>query len=338
MKTKKKKDPKPKGRKPGRPAAKAVPLDRADKAEMRKRVMAEIRDKHPGTESRLTAQQRFHLETNELWQIDKVRIAQWNMTRGSIENSLLAGSPRWPEVVEMRRQENVEDKEEMGRRKRRTAKLVKEVLAELLGMTEEEAVAFVYDLTVVETEKDPGYLALELATKRLLQRCDDHMSTLGIYGTKADPGWLRSQRGIGVKLAAKLLYVVKDHQRFRRPSSLWSYMGVGDASRENRQKGVQLKHNPKGRSLSFVIADSLLKQNSEPWRRIYDERYAHTLITHPEWHGVREEGSKNMHPGHANKDARRVMVKAFYREFWLQCWLADGKMAPSKPYEKAEAA
>jgi hypothetical protein len=86
-----------------------------------------------------------------------------------------------------------------------------------------------------------------------------------------------------------------------------------------------------------VIAESFIKQNSEPWRSIYNARKAHTLITHPEWHGIRAEGEKNMNPGHADKDARRIMMKAFLLQFLVEYWRSYGKELPSKKFQKAAA-
>lgn len=317
----------------GRPPKNEKPVD---KAAQKKLIRKEISDKHPETGVEMTPKALFYMNIGQLWPLDKTRIFLFNQTRSHVENNILVQSPRYPEVLEMRRRENVpEDKEEMGRRKKETAKLVKEVLAEQLGMTQEEAQAFVYNIAVFEAEHRVPYNAMVLATEDLLRECEAYMEeNLLIWGTKDNPGWLRSVRGIGVKLGAKLISIVKDYERFKGPSSLWAYCGVGDASNEKRKEGVQLHHNPKARSLMFVIADCLVKLNPD-YKKVYNGRKARTLITHPEWHGIREEGAKNMNPGHADKDARRVMIKHFLLDFWLECHKADGKMAPSKPFEKA---
>jgi hypothetical protein len=311
-----------------------------EKAELRKRLKEEFANKHPGVKSGMTSDEVFRMDTGQLWYVDKTKTFMFNQTRSHVENSFLVRSPRYPEVLESRRKENCDDKAEMERAKKESAKLVKEVLAEVLGMTEEEAQAHVYNMAKeeVESTRHPAYNAMVWVMGDLLKQCDAYMETLPIWGTKTNPGWLRDVKGIGTKLGAKLLCIVKDYQRFKRPSSLWAYFGVGDASKEKRVHGTQLHHSPKGRSLMYIMAESFIKQGTEPYRTIYDQRKEHTRVTHPEWHGIREEGEKNMHPKHADRDARRVMMKEFLKDFWLESWKADGKVAPSKPFEKAEAA
>ena len=330
-------------------------LSRKDKLDLRKKMKAEMADKHPNKATQLTDWVLFKLDTGMLWLLDKMLTILFNQTRSHIENNILIQSPDYPKVVEMRREENVEErhmetaaeqekekkraKDEMKRRKTKTANFVKKIIAKLLKMKEDEALAYIHNLATEECERHVAYNALKMAEQAQIKRCEMYMEAhLPIWGTKDNPGWLQSQKGIGVKLGAKLICIVKEYDRFVRPSSLWAYMGVGDASKEKRVHSKQLHHNPKGRSLLYVIAESFIKQNSEPWRSIYDARYAYTVITHPEWHNIRAEGEKNMNPGHADKDARRIMMKAFLLQFLVEYWRSYGKELPSKKFQKTAAA
>lgn len=344
-------------KKPGRPKKEEAKrkLSQKDKLALRKKLKAEMADKHPNKATQLTDWVLFKLDTGMLWFLDKIKTIMFNQTRSHIENNILIQCPEYPQVVEMRRLENVEPKrmektteqekenkrakDEMRKRKTETANFIKKVIAKLLKMKEDEALAHIHNLAEEEAQRHVAYRAMDLATQAQIKRCEEYMEAhLPIWGTKDNPGWLQSQKGIGVKLGAKLICIVKEYDRFVRPSSLWAYMGVGDASAEKREHGRQLHHNPKGRSLLFVIAGSFMRQHSEPWESIYHARYAHTLITHPEWHGIRAEGEKNMNPGHADKDARRIMMKAFLLEFLVEYWRSYGKELPSKKFQKTAAA
>ena len=69
---------------------------------------------------------------------------------------------------------------------------------------------------------------------------------------------------------------------------------------------------------------------------IFESRKRKTLSTHPEWHNMLPDGSKNtgknMHPKHAYIDARRVMVKRFMCELYDSWYRAEGIEPPALPY------
>ena len=184
---------------------------------------------------------------------------------------------------------------------------------------------------------DPATMAFEILEQERLKDLQKYMQTMPVYP------WLLSVKGLGTKGMAKLIAIIDDIKRFPNPSSLWSYAGVGDSSKEKKQKGVQLKHNPKLRSVLYIISEAMIKSNSQ-YKVIYDKRKEYTKTTHPEWHNlvpcpinnvknhivmgkkvddspkIDKDGNlvwKNLHPKHAHIDAMRAMIKRFLCELYV---------------------
>jgi hypothetical protein len=97
---------------------------------------------------------------------------------------------------------------------------------------------------------------------------------------------------------------------FPNPAKLWAYGGLcpgrGPKKGENHKYSRELK--------SFAIkrlAEPCMKSRESPYRRVYDERRAHTLTTHPDWSD-----------GHSHNDALRITAKAILLDIWL---VANGR-------------
>lgn len=158
--------------------------------------------------------------------------------------------------------------------------------------------------------------------------------------------WVKAQRGIGEKQAARLLAAVGDpywnslHNRPRTVSQLWAYCGLhtlpasGDLhSRETlnrsvaarRVKGQKANWSTVAKTRAWLCIESCMKQidatckgdngigshadecRCSPYRVVVDKRRAHTALTHPEWSA-----------GHSLNDAMRVASKALLRDLWIE--------------------
>lgn len=127
--------------------------------------------------------------------------------------------------------------------------------------------------------------------------------------------WIKSQIGLGDKQMARLLGVIRDpywnelHQRPRTVSELWAYSGlhVINGQGAKRRKGQQSNWSAEAKSRIYLIAVSCIKQSKSPYRAVYDDRRAHTAITHPDWTD-----------GHSHNDALRIMGKEILKQLWIQ--------------------
>jgi len=76
--------------------------------------------------------------------------------------------------------------------------------------------------------------------------------------------WVKEQRGVGEKQAARLLATIGDpgwntlHDRPRTVSELWAYCGLRPGQR--RQKGVKSNWSAKAKSCSWLVVESCMKQ------------------------------------------------------------------------------
>lgn len=145
--------------------------------------------------------------------------------------------------------------------------------------------------------------------------------------------WVKAQRGVGEKQAARLLATIGDPfingatGEPRTVSALWAYCGLhvkdGDAAR--RQKGVRSNWSTLAKTRAWLIVEASMKQldpdcktetgiadhwedcKCSPYRIIVDERRQHTAVTHPDWTA-----------GHSLNDGMRVASKALLRDLWRQ--------------------
>ena len=91
---------------------------------------------------------------------------------------------------------------------------------------------------------------------------------------------------------------------FANPAKVWAYCGL--APGKGKKKGEDPKYNHTLKAFAIMrLAEPCIKHRESPYRRIYDERRAHTVLTHTDWSD-----------GHAHNDARRCVAKAILRDLW----------------------
>lgn len=281
----------------------------------------------------------FKMYTNQLFYIDDVQTLFRNQRRASTVNNIIKNDPLFAEISRLRRIENLEYRENENEEgvesntKKEVAKLIKQALFNQINkiepIEEKDIEEYVSKLANEKYNQDASAQVFELFETDRLKDIEKYLETMPIYN------WCKRVRGLGTKLSAKLIAGIGDIQRFKNPGKLLAYCGVGDAEREKRKKGQMLTHNPKMRSILYNVSESFIKSNSQ-YRRIYDERKAKTRFTHPEWHNLNVDGTpnegKNMHPKHADKDAKRVMIKRFLCELFDAWYRSIGVEVPTKPF------
>lgn len=121
--------------------------------------------------------------------------------------------------------------------------------------------------------------------------------------------WASEVHGLGDAVVLTL-GVIPPLTDFPNPAKVWAYGGLapgyGPKNGQNHKYSRELK--------AFAIkrmADPCMKQRESPYRAVYDDRRAHTELTHPEWSD-----------GHHHNDALRITAKAILLDMWL---VAHGK-------------
>jgi hypothetical protein len=261
----------------------------------------------------------FKQNVRNLKAVQQTRIKIGNGIYGSTIERLLANSPALQTIIAMRRDRTAD--------KKKTARLIKKALNDMNFTDDQITVEFKN-----AKKADPFFGDLmkmeRRAEKDILQ---PDLDKLAIYN-----GYLKNVKGLGALTSAQLIAIVGDITRFKNPSSLCHYCGVGDPNDSKLQHGKQATWNPKAKSLLLgTIGDNFLKQNSQ-YRVIYDQRTAQTKQTHPEWWHLNPDGTKatgkNMHPKHGYRDGIRVMVKRFLKEFFVASYQAQGLEPPADPW------
>ena len=146
--------------------------------------------------------------------------------------------------------------------------------------------------------------------------------------------WIKAQKGIGEKQAARLLAVVGDpywHDAQDRPrlvSELWSYCGHGDAKRRIRKGMTQgdllACGSPVAKMRIHLIAEACLKAQG-PYADVY---YGRKEATKGRLHAVecRRCGPAGhpalpgspWPPAHRHADALRITAKEILRDLWTE--------------------
>lgn len=164
--------------------------------------------------------------------------------------------------------------------------------------------------------------------------------------------WIRNTPGVGEKQGGRLLAAIGDpywnslHNRPRTVSELWAYCGLhvvpattgrdsdaggdpghcirdaqvsiaGVAARRRRGQPANWSHDGKVRA--YLIAVSCVRWRDSPYRGLYDQRRAHTIITHSDWT-----------PGHSHNDALRIVAKAVLRDLWREAKRLHGSSTASE--------
>jgi hypothetical protein len=148
----------------------------------------------------------------------------------------------------------------------------------------------------------------EMAYKPLMQ---EYVQSEPLY-----TGWLSKIRGLGPVLSSNLIHMLgycdgkypDGRERVPHVSSLWHYCGmhVVNGKAPKRQKGQKLDYNNRARVLVWKVVDSFLKQNTRPYRDIYDSEKQRQLE-------LMKNGAPNAPVSlkHAELRARRKVAKIF---------------------------
>jgi hypothetical protein len=340
-------------------------LSEMSRTEIRKTLKNEL---FKGVSKAPLTPEKFKRYVSQLFYIDDIQTTFQNQNRSEIVNQLIKYDATYPEICRLRRIENDDngDKDKKDSTKAKVALLIKEALvreinlkfekngdntrvkinatkAEILTGKIKDVEDYINDLSTREYNEDVCAQIFELFETDRLKDVETYLKTIPVYA------WCKEVRGLGTKLSAKLIAGIGDIQRFPNPASLWSYCGVGDATKEKRVTGQQLKHSPKMRATLFNVGECFIKAGSQ-YRIVYDKRKEKTLITHPEWHNlvpcpiknvnskapkIDEKGKMvwaNQHPKHAHIDATRVMIKRFLAELFVAWYQSLGIEPPAKPY------
>jgi hypothetical protein len=152
-------------------------------------------------------------------------------------------------------------------------------------------------------------------------------------------GWVKRNKGIGEKQAARLLAVVGDpywndlHERPRTVSELWAYAGysVVGGSAQRRRKGVKSNWNDKAKSRAFLMAQSCVKALGGHYREVYDAaRTQYTDAVHPVEcvrcgpAGKPAPAGSPLSAGHQHARALRRVSKEILRDLWIEARAAHG--------------
>lgn len=137
--------------------------------------------------------------------------------------------------------------------------------------------------------------------------------------------FLSKIKGFGPILSANLIKEFNDCSQYDTVSKLWAHCGqsVIDGIAPKRRKGENISYNPKLRTLTWKVSDSLLKQNKGYYRQIYDtEKEKQRNKTYAEGYLEMKYGKPyksvdiNLTKLHAHNRALRKMRKIFLDHYW----------------------
>lgn len=146
--------------------------------------------------------------------------------------------------------------------------------------------------------------------------------------------WVKAQKGIGEKQAARLLAVIGDPYvnmqtgEIRTVSQLWAYCGHGDPNRK-RAKGMSQAElfalgNPTAKSRVWLIACNVLKAQGPLSEHYYDRKAKTEGREHATECKRCGPSGKPAQPGspwsdaHRHADALRITGKEILRGLWLE--------------------
>jgi hypothetical protein len=123
--------------------------------------------------------------------------------------------------------------------------------------------------------------------------------------------WVSAVHGFGDLNFAGIVGEADDIGRYANVAKFWKWMGLavidGRAQRKVAGDAAAIhKYNPARRSVTYLLGEALIKAGGKcRYRSVYDERRAHTAVTHPDWT-----------KGHSHADGMRVMTKRVIADLW----------------------
>jgi hypothetical protein len=122
--------------------------------------------------------------------------------------------------------------------------------------------------------------------------------------------FFEATKGVAANLASKLIFQLKDLDRYPTVSHLWSYCGLDGPDWRSRS------HNHKVTPICYLIAAQFVKQGDK-YREIY-ERRKELEAAKPPCSKCLELGlTESCTPKHIDLRARRYTVKQFLKDLWV---------------------
>lgn len=119
--------------------------------------------------------------------------------------------------------------------------------------------------------------------------------------------FLKKVKGIGPVISGKLIFFIKDIERFPTVAKLWRYAGLGvddDGKAERMRKGQKPRFNPRFKGLMYNVGVVLVRSKSK-YKRIYDKA--------KEYYQANRDWTKS----HIHLAAMRKMEKLFLSHVWM---------------------
>ena len=217
----------------------------------------------------------------------------------------------------------------------KTAKLIKEILANAAKIKEEDKAQEGKKKRVPKEYSQIATLIAEGKAKlpRIKNLIDYYNS---LYSTEKAQGKalatyamenpirqkINEVKGIGDVLGAGIIAWLDPISRFNSVSALWSYAGL--APGQKRAKGEKINYNTKLRTFSWKIWQQWIKVPSSYGRKLYDEGKKHAQEAHPDWT-----------KGHCHNWAGHRAVKIFLAAIW-EDWRRQEGLPITEPYVFAQ--
>lgn len=177
-----------------------------------------------------------------------------------------------------------------------------------------EAIAAIHCIPLVQARE-----LLAASRKPLEKRLDKLAKDLPVWP------WVAGVRGFGALGLAQIVAECGDLHNYAGPAKVWKRMGLAvmpDGTRQRRVTDAEAAalhgYSPQRRSLVYVIADALIKNNRDGAYRTYylaeKERQREKLPDAPQ--------------AHIHNRALRHMSKRLLRDLW-RAWRATGAMSPN---------
>lgn len=243
--------------------------------------------------------------TNAYYDFQQVRIASMNRVRDVIRK--LVDGIKFDEVEAKKEKKEYKkkytDKELLSK--------LKKLLTDGKMLTEE----YDYVMECWEIMKD---------AKKLEKKFQDAMKTF-ISKEAVYNEFLSKIRGIAEILSANLIKEFGDCSKYDTVSKLWAHSGnnVVDGLAPRLRKGENISFNPRLRTLTWKLSDSLMKQNKGVYKDIYNKEKEKQLgitydigILQEKYGKPYKKEDTAISQGHAHNRALRKMRKIFLDHYW----------------------
>lgn len=142
-----------------------------------------------------------------------------------------------------------------------------------------------------------------------------------IENTELYQNFFARVKGVGTSTAAKIIFYVKDIERFPTVSKLWRYAGYGvtNGKADTLRKGEKLCYNPRFKGMLYYTG-MLLISKSKKYRAYYEKTKEYYRVNRPQWNKM-----------HVFRAALRKTIKLFLSHLW-EVWRKTEGLPVRKPY------